>query len=121
LFNRLAMVVEGPEKTERLLDGQLVGELSLLELDAETLPQLLLVGLPSAAEYLDLSTIGRKQAFQNLDRRGLAGAVRSEQSIAFASAHAERQPVDCHDIAVAFLQILASHCKFHVAHSPRKL
>ena len=115
LVDGLAAVVERSEKPEGFLDRQLVGELRLLELHAEALPQLSLVGLPVVAKHLDVATIGREQPFEDLDRRRLAGAVRTEQTEALAATHLERQAVDCDDVAVAFLQILASHCKFHVA------
>ena len=112
-------MVERSEQPQRLLDGELVGELRLLELDAEALAQLALVA-PSAGRAPRLARVGREQPFEDLDRRRLAGAVRAEQAEALAAAHLERQAVDGHDVAVAFLQILAAHCKFHVVHSPRK-
>ena len=42
-----------------------------------------------------------KQAFENLDRRGLAGAVRPEQAKAFAAQHLEVEAVDGGDSSVA--------------------
>ena len=79
-------VVEGAEQAERLLDGQLVGELRLLELDAEALTQLALVVRASVSPSTSTSPAsGVEQPFEDLDRRRLAGAVRSEQPEAFAA------------------------------------
>ena len=51
--------IERAEQPQRLLDGQLVGELRLLQLDAEALPQLARVALPAPAEHLDSPSSAR--------------------------------------------------------------
>ena len=101
LVDRLPAIVERPEQAQRLLDRQLVGELRLLQLDAEALAQLALVALPAQPEHFDLARIGRQQPFEDLDRRRLPGAVRTEQPEALAALHVERQAVDGDDVAVA--------------------
>jgi hypothetical protein len=50
---------------------------------------------------LDLTAVGRREAFQDFDRGGLAGAVRAEQAEAFACGDGEVEPRDGDDIAVA--------------------
>ena len=105
-----APVVERPEQPQRLLDGQLVGQLRFLELDAEPLAQLVLVRRPPQAEHLHLAGVRPEQAFEDLDRRGLAGAVRAEQAEALAAAHRQRQAVHGHHIAVALHEAFASEC-----------
>jgi hypothetical protein len=51
---------------------------------------------------LDLAAVGRRQAFQDFDRRGLAGAVRAEQAEAFAGGDGQVEPRDGDDIAEPF-------------------
>ena len=103
------LVVEGAEQAHRFLDRQLVGELRFLELDAEALPQLAFVRGPAQAQHLDLARVGGEQALEDLDRGGLAGAVRAEQPEALAALDRERQPVDGDHRAVALHQIRAAH------------
>ena len=109
IVDRPSAVVERSEQAERLLDGQLVGELRLLQLDAEALPQLRVVRPPAQPEHLHLARIGLQEPFEDLDRGGLAGAVRTEQSEAFAALHSQRQAVDGDDVAVAFVERVAAH------------
>ena len=78
LVDRLAAVIERSEDTQRLLHGQLVGELRLLQLNAQALAELLLVRLPPATEHLHLSTVWRKQAFKDFNGRRLAGTIGPE-------------------------------------------
>jgi hypothetical protein len=68
---------------------------------------------PCEAEHLHLTGVWFEEAFEYLDRRRLAGAVRPEQSEALTTRDDERQTVDGHDVAVAFDQIdtpYANHC-----------
>ena len=53
------------------------------------------------AEHLDLARIGVEQAFEDLDGRRLAGAVRAEQAEALAARDLEIEAVDGDDVAVA--------------------
>src|SRR5688572_20685063 len=92
LLDRPPTRVERTKQTERLLHGQLVRELRFLKLDAEPLPQFAVAG------------VRRDQSLENLDRRRLSGAVRTEQSKAFATLHRQRQVGNGDNGAVAFAQ-----------------
>ena len=46
------------------------------------------------AQNPDLAGIGAAEAFADLDRGGLAGAVRAEKGENLAAPHGQRQPVD---------------------------
>ena len=84
LVRRRAPLEEAAEQAQRLADRQLVGELRLLQLDAQPLAQRLRIGRPAEPEHLDVARVGLRQPFADLDRRGLAGAVRTEQAEALA-------------------------------------
>src|SRR5207253_1671458 len=51
-------LVEAPEESERLDDGQLLAQLRLLELHAESLPKLPFITVPGHAEDRDLTRVG---------------------------------------------------------------
>ena len=91
--------VERAEEIEHLEDGQLLGEPRLLERDAEARAELPLVLSPAAAEDLDVSGVGAREPLEDLDRRGLAGAVRPEKAEAFARPDLQIQPVHRADVA----------------------
>ncbi len=101
VFNAAAPVEEAAEKSERLLYGQLFGELSLLELHAETLPQSVIVRAPTHPEDLDVAGIRLQQPLQNLDGRRLAGSVGPQKPEALADEDLEIEAVHGHDIAVS--------------------
>ena len=90
------------------MDPQLLRKLRLLKLDAEALPQGESVAAPAIAEHLDLPAVGAPQAFEDLDGRGLAGAVRAEHPEAFAAADFEVEAGDRDGLAVALDQAAAS-------------
>ena len=80
LVGRRAMPEEAAEQLERFEDGELVGQLRLLQLNAEPLAQLAASDSqrrPSTSTTPE-SAVG--QAFADFDGRGLAGAVRAEQA-----------------------------------------
>ena len=79
-----AAAVEAAEQRERLADGQLLGEARLLQRDADAFPDGGVVAAPAQAEDLDLAGGRGEQPFEDLDRRGLAGAVGAEQAEALA-------------------------------------
>src|SRR5262245_5590985 len=89
IVDRSTAIVERAEEAKRLLDRQLVGELRFLQLDSEPLPQRAFIALPAQTEHLDIAVIRREQSLEDLDRRRLARAVRSEQSEALAAPHVE--------------------------------
>ena len=55
--------------------------------------------LPGPAENFDLARGRLQQAFQNLDGRGLSGAVRAEQAEALAGIDGEVETADGFDLA----------------------
>ena len=99
-----ALRVETPKEHQGLVHRELVGELRVLQLDAEALPKRGLIGRPAAAQKDDVPRIGRGQAFANLDGGRLAGAVRPEQAEAFAGADLQVDAVDSHHVAVRLAQ-----------------
>ncbi len=48
-----------------------------------------------AAEQGGCTAVGAQQAEQDADRDGLAGAVRAEETVDFAGANVEVEPVEC--------------------------
>ena len=114
LVDRPAALAERAEEADGLLDRQLLGELRLLELDAEPLAQLaILPGAPALAEQLDLALVGRGQPFEDLDGRRLAGAVGAEQAEALAAADLEIEAVDGDDVAEALDQAATADRRGH--------
>jgi hypothetical protein len=102
-------MIKRPKQPQRFLDRQLLGELRLLELHAEPLPQLTLVRLPCQAEDLDLAGVGLEQPLEDFDRRRLARAVGAKQPEALAAIDAKREAVNGDDISVTLDQIGTTH------------
>jgi len=98
-------VVEAAEQADRFEDGELVGELRILKLDAEPLAELRGARIPAHAQHFDVAGIGGNQPLADFHGGGLAGAVRSEQAEAFAGADFEFQAVDGEHILVSFPQV----------------
>ena len=96
--------VEGRVQVDRLGDGQLVGQLALLELDADQLPGLGAVPVRVDAEDPDAAAVGAAQALGALDGGGLARAVRAEDAEDLALADAQAEVVDRDLLAVALAQ-----------------
>src|SRR6266550_2112086 len=110
-FLRIAgAAIKASEQIYCLAHGEFFGELRVLELNAEALTQVVGVRLPCLAEHDDFTGVAREQAFADLDSRGLAGAVRTEQSEAFAITYLEVEAVDSDDIIVGFLQAAYDQC-----------
>jgi hypothetical protein len=79
-------LVEGAEQPQRFLDRLLVGEPRLLELDPEPCAQCRGSSWPQRMPSTSTTPgVRRGQAFEDLDRRRLAGAVRAEQAEALAA------------------------------------
>jgi hypothetical protein len=97
----MGLAIERPEQREHFADGELVGELRLLQLNAEPLAQRPPGGAlaPRCPQDLDVARVRCRQPFEDLDRRGLAGAVRSEQAKALAGADREVEARDGDDVA----------------------
>ncbi|MBI4950708.1 MAG: PAS domain S-box protein [Myxococcales bacterium] len=113
--DRLAASVEGAEERERLAHRELGLEVRLLERDAEPLAQPRRVLLPAATEQGDLARRRLEQPLEDLDRRGLAGAVRPEQAEALPAYHLEVEPVDRDDVAEALHEPAARDGRVHAA------
>ena len=72
------------------------------------------MALPGAAEDAHFTRSGREQALEDLDGRGFARAVRSEQAKAFAFANLEIKPAQGFHLAVVgFAQAAALDRKAH--------
>src|SRR4029453_9977516 len=94
--------MEGAEHPDRLLDGELVAQLRLLEVKPRAAAQpLIMSAIPMLAENLDIPRIGRGESLEDLDRRRLACAVGTEQAETLTAGDLEIQASDSHDVAVA--------------------
>ncbi len=106
--------VEAAKECQDLAHLQLLRELRLLQLDAEPAAQRQAVASPPIAEHLDVTGVGVPEAFEDLDGRRLAGAVRAEHAEALAGADLEVEPGDGNDIAVFLDQAAAGERQFRV-------
>jgi hypothetical protein len=88
--------VEAAEQPQGLGHGELVGELRVLQLNAEPLAQRAGVGRPREPEDLDLPFIRGGQPLADFNGGRLAGAVGSQQAETDAARHiqidARRRP-----------------------------
>src|SRR5690242_8342042 len=108
--------VERAVVPERLGYPQLVGQLAVLQLNAEALGQFGPVAAGIESENADPAGIGRPQALDAFDGRGLARAVRAEDPEDLALLHGEGDIVDRHGVPVRLVQVLhLDHCR----HAPR--
>src|SRR5213592_1310851 len=100
LCDAVRLPVERSKQPEHFADGELIGELRLLQLDPEAFAQRASWRpiLPPHAENLDVATVGRREAFEDLDRSRLPGTVRAEQAETLAGRDAEIETRDGHDI-----------------------
>src|SRR2546426_5957820 len=96
--------VERSEQREDLADRQLVGELGFLELNAEALAQRPPGGAvaPRRPQDLDLARVRYRQALEDFNGGGLAGAVGAEQPKTLACADGEGEARHGHDVTEAF-------------------
>ncbi len=111
LLRRRTAIEEAAEQPQGLEDGQLVGELRLLQLDAQPLAQRLRVRRPPQPENFDVTRVRLGQPLADLDRRRLAGAVRTEQAEALPGRHVEVDAVDGHDVLVGLAKIGDAQCR----------
>ena len=74
------MAVEAAEQLQGFFDGELVGELGFLELDADALAEFVGAGGPVEAKKLDCAFVGRSQPFADFDGCGLPCSVGTEQA-----------------------------------------
>jgi hypothetical protein len=103
LLHRVGGAVEAPKQPHRLFHREFVGQLRLLQLDAEPLPQRPRLRRPGPMppQDLDCPGVGGREPLEDLDGSGLARAVRPEQAEALAVGHGQVEPCDRDDIRVA--------------------
>src|SRR4029077_6864715 len=103
LVHRVGVLVQAVEQRHRLANRQLLGELGYNQLDAEALAQGVSARavVPVHAQDFDVARVGQREAFENFDGRGLAGAVRAQQAEALAGRDGEVEPVHGRECAVA--------------------
>jgi hypothetical protein len=102
LVDRAAVVEERAEQRDDLADGLLLHEARVLQRHADPLPDPLRArAAPFVAEHAHAPRGLRLQALADLDRSGLAGAVRPEQPEGLAARDLQRQTVDRDDLAAA--------------------
>jgi hypothetical protein len=106
--------VKRAEKLERLVHGDLVGKVRGLEANTDPVLEPLLLPIGIEVEDLHIARRPGPQTLEDLDRRGLAGAVRSEQAEDFPGPHFEVDPFDRFEIAVCLAQPAHVDCKFAV-------
>ena len=99
------LTVEAAEQPHRFEHGELLGQLRLLQLDAEPLAEPRRVGGPAEPEHFHVARIRRGQPLADLDGGGLAGAVGAEQPEAFAGADLEVQARDGDHVVIALAQV----------------
>ena len=86
--------VGGAVELDRLADGEVGVDGALLEDDADPLAEGALAQAGVEAEHPDIASVGAAVALEDLDERGLAGAVGAEQGEHLAAAHGEVDAVE---------------------------
>ena len=106
LVDRVRVTVERAEHGECLLDGELVGELRFLELNAQALAERASCGAftPGRAKNLDVAAVLECQSLEDFDGRGLACPVRAQQAEALAARDGEVDAGNRDDVAEALEQ-----------------
>ena len=98
------MRVVAAKEIDHLLDGKEALDAGALEDDADSSLQGALVELRVVAEDAHLAGVVVAVAFEDLDGRGLAGAVRPEQAEDLAGAHGEVDALEGLEVAVGLAQ-----------------
>ncbi len=88
------------------MNADLVRQIRRLQADADAILESLALRIGIETENGDLTTAARTQAFENLDRRGLARAVRAKQSEHFPRLDFEVDSLDSLHVAVGLLEAL---------------
>src|SRR5713226_7532498 len=106
----MSFAEKAAKETDGFFHGEPLGDLCVLKLHSQPFAERMIVAAaPLLAEHLDDAAIRRGQSFQDLDGGGLAGAIRSEQSEAFALADLEVQAVDGDQFAIALDESGTAH------------
>src|SRR5437588_1870906 len=104
------VAIEALKQRERFINRELLGQLSVLELDAEQLAQFAGVRLPAAAEHFDTARVSGEKSFTDLDGGRFSRSVRTEEPETFSSLYLEVQSVDGDDIVVGFYEAPYPKC-----------
>ena len=104
---------EAAEEEGHLFDRQLVGQMRLLQRDADPVAERRLVFVPAHAEHFDLAARRRIEALEDLAGRGLPRAVRPQKSEALPAANLEIEAVDGGDVVVPLDEAAAADGEFH--------
>src|SRR5580700_306069 len=99
-----ALAEKAAEQTQRFENGEFLGELRILQLNAEALAELIGVGVPVQAEQFNFSGIRSGEAFADFHCGGFAGAIGAEQAEAFAGANLEVEAVDSDHVLISLLK-----------------
>jgi len=102
---RGAQAVEAGEEQQVVLQGHLAVEARLVEHDAHARPYLVRLAAHIVPSHARRSRGGREQRGQHLQRRRLAGAVRSQQRQYLAGRDAQRHALDGRERAEAAAQV----------------
>src|SRR6187551_2065778 len=78
------VAIKALKEGQGLIDGELLGKLGVLQLDAEQLLELTGIGFPSTAQHLHATRVGAEKSLADLDGGGFPGAIGSEQAEALA-------------------------------------
>jgi hypothetical protein len=106
LVHRPPARVHPPVQRDELADGELVVHPGLLQDDADPLAELPAAVPRVQAQDLDMAAGAVAMALQDLDGRGLARAVRSEDAEHLTFGDGEAQAVDGRERAVALVQVV---------------
>jgi hypothetical protein len=97
---------EAAKQADGLENGEFLGELGFLKLDAEALAESRGIGRPAQSQHFDFAGIGGGEPFADLDGGGLTGAIGTEQTEAFRRAHFQIEAVHGDDILVNFAKLV---------------
>src|SRR5579862_3655094 len=103
--HRRPLAEKASKQPQRFKHREFFGELRILKLDPQPLPQFTVIGSPTQSQNLNFPGIGFRQSFADFDTGRLASAVRSQQPKTFALADLEIKSVDGLDVFIGLLQI----------------
>src|ERR1700722_2903559 len=95
-FYGKTVMKKAAKEAQGFIYSQLVRKLRLLQLDADTLTQLLFAGGPAKAQQLDRPGIRSGQSLADLDRGCLPCSVRAQQPETLTSGHFKIETIDGH-------------------------
>jgi len=108
LFGGTRFAVEAGEEVNRLADAQFFRQARFLQRDAQPFAHLALILIPGMSKDRYLPRGGLQQAFENLNRSRLAGAVRTKQAKALAYLDFKVQPTHGLDFSIVGLTQVAA-------------